>query len=132
MNHGLFSFLAKSLSLLFVAGREEKASLLSLEDRQVEIPGGQSKEALERALHGCYRKDDLIPIVMRNVEIERKNIGRIAVMQIQPAFSTTAAPLSQLTNGVKTEREDPIIRRRDRRRRPIRPCTGSNLQQFKK
>jgi multidrug efflux pump subunit AcrB len=50
------------------------------------------------------------------VEEERQNVGGLDVVQIQPALSMHATPLSQVTDGVAIRWEDPLIWRRDRRR----------------
>ncbi|MFQ5932872.1 MAG: efflux RND transporter permease subunit, partial [Nitrospiraceae bacterium] len=66
---------------------------------------------------GLYReKDDLIPIVIRQVEEERQNVGRLEVLQVQPALATDSVPLAQVINSVRPEWESPLIWRRDRRR----------------
>ena len=67
---------------------------------------------------GLYREgDDLIPIVFRDIEKERRgaasNIDRV---QILPTLSTESVPLSQVTDGILVEWEDPLIWRWDRRR----------------
>ena len=66
---------------------------------------------------GLYREgDDLIPIVARNVEAERQNVGNMAGVQVQPMLSTQTVPLDQVTDSVLPQWEDPLIWRRDRRR----------------
>ena len=76
-----------------------------------------TKRAFDGRTIGLYREgDDLIPIVIRHVEEERRNVGGLDVIQVQPALSTTGAPLSQVTEGIDAEWEDPLIWRRDRRR----------------
>jgi multidrug efflux pump subunit AcrB len=76
-----------------------------------------TKRAFDGRTIGLYReRDDLIPIVLRHVEEDRRNVGGLDVLQIQPAGSTHTVPLSQVTDGVRTVWEDPLIWRRDRRR----------------
>ncbi len=76
-----------------------------------------TKRAFDGRIVGLYReRDDLIPIVLRLVEEERKNVGGFDVLQVQPAGSTHTVPLSQVTQDLSTEWEDPVIWRRDRRR----------------
>ena len=76
-----------------------------------------TKRAFDGRVVGLYREqDDLIPIVLRHVEEERLNVGGFDVLQVQPGLSTATVPLSQVTDAVTTEWEDPIIWRRDRRR----------------
>ena len=76
-----------------------------------------TKRAFDGRVVGLYReKDDLIPIVLRQVEEERRNVGGLDTLQVQPGFATDTVPLSQVTDGVEPEWEDPLIGRRDRRR----------------
>jgi multidrug efflux pump subunit AcrB len=76
-----------------------------------------TKRAFDGRAIGLYREgDDLLPIVMRHVEEERRNVGGLDVIQVRPALSTNAVPLSQVTDGVAPQWEDPLIWRRDRRR----------------
>jgi multidrug efflux pump subunit AcrB len=76
-----------------------------------------TKRAYDGRSVGVYReKDDLIPIVLRHVEEERKHIAGLGLLQVQPAMSNTAVPMAQVTDGVFPEWEDPVIGRRDRRR----------------
>ena len=76
-----------------------------------------TKRAYDGRRVGLYREDDdLIPIIFRYVEEDRSNVSGLDVLQIQPANSTQTIPLSQVTDGVKVEWEDPIIWRRDRSR----------------
>ncbi len=90
-----------------------------------------TKRAFDGRVVGLYREqDDLIPIVIRHVEEERQNVGGLDVLQIQPAGSTQSVPLSQVTQGVDTKWEDPVIWRRDRRRTitvQANPITGVTL-----
>jgi multidrug efflux pump subunit AcrB len=75
-----------------------------------------TKQAFDGRQIGLYREgDDLIPIVLRYVEEERRAVGGLDVLQIQPAQSVETVPLSQVTDGVVTRWEDPVIWRRDRR-----------------
>ena len=76
-----------------------------------------TKRSFDGRVVGTYREgDDLIPIVLRNVEAERANITGMDVLQVQPGFSSQTVPLSQVTGQLRTEWEDPLIWRRDRRR----------------
>jgi len=66
---------------------------------------------------GLYREgDDLIPIVLRHVDEERHSVNNMEVLQVTPKASTYTIPLSQVTDGIVTHWEDPLIWRRDRRR----------------
>jgi multidrug efflux pump subunit AcrB len=76
-----------------------------------------TKRAFDGKSVGLYReKDDLIPIVLRHVEEERKKVAGLGLLQVQPAMSNTTVPMAQVTDGVFPEWEDPVIARRDRRR----------------
>lgn len=76
-----------------------------------------TKRAFDGRVVGTFRQDDdLIPIVLRQIEEERRNVGALDVLQVQPAGSTYTVPLSQVTDDILTEWDDPIVRRRDRRR----------------
>lgn len=78
---------------------------------------GATKRAFDGRTVGTYRQgDDQIPIIMRRTGEERAHVGSLGTLQIQPAMSTGTVPLSQVVDEVKTEWENPIIWRRDRRR----------------
>ncbi len=75
-----------------------------------------TKRAYDGLSIGTYREqDDLIPIVLRHVAKERTSVGNIKALQVQPAASTYTIPLSQVTEDIRTEWEDPLKWRRDRR-----------------
>ncbi len=79
--------------------------------------GETTKRAFDGRVIGQYREeDDLLPIILRMGEEERRNVGGLDILQVQPTGATHTIPLSQVTNEVHTEWEDPIVRRRDRRR----------------
>ena len=67
---------------------------------------------------GLFREgDDLIPIVVRHTEDERRTAAsNYDQLQIAPSFSTETVPLVQVTKGVEVAYEDPVIWRWDRRR----------------
>ena len=76
-----------------------------------------TKRAFDGRDIGLYReKDDLIPIVLRHAEEDRLNVGGMDALQVQPGMSSDTVPLSQVTDALLTEWEDPMIWRRDRRR----------------
>jgi len=78
--------------------------------------GKTTKRAYDGRTIGQYReKDDILPIILRMGE-ERRNVGGLDILQIQPEGATYTVPLSQVTNNVHTAWEDPVIWRRDRRR----------------
>ena len=92
---------------------------------------GATKRAFDGRTVGLYREqDDLIPIVIRQVEAERRNVGGLDVIQVQPGASTHTVPLAQVTDSVQTRWEDPLIWRRDRRRTitvQANPVLGATL-----
>ena len=67
---------------------------------------------------GLYREaDDLLPIILRHTEEERRDFTSLDVLQVQPAMATRTVPLLQVTDGIDVAWEDPIIGRRNRRRK---------------
>jgi multidrug efflux pump subunit AcrB len=77
-----------------------------------------TKRAYDGLPVGLYREgDDLYPILLRNVERERRDLaGRLPMVQILPQLSTQSIPLGQVVDGVEVAWEDPIIHRWNRRR----------------
>ncbi len=76
-----------------------------------------TKRAYDGLSIGLYREeDDLIPIVLRHVAEERKSVSNMGVLQVQPGSSAYTIPMLQVTDGIHTAWEDPLIWRRDRRR----------------
>ncbi len=76
-----------------------------------------TKRAYDGRTIGIYReRDDIIPIVLRSTQQERGDVGRMDGLQVQSSLSTATVPLSQVTDGLATNWEDPTIWRRDRRR----------------
>ena len=77
-----------------------------------------TKRAFDGRSVGLYREDDdLIPILLRHTEQERQNVSNVPQLQVQPALARPSpVPLGQVTDHIITEWEDPIVRRRDRRR----------------
>jgi multidrug efflux pump subunit AcrB len=66
---------------------------------------------------GIYREGDtLLPIIFRVPEEERKTVGQLDSAQVWSSTTGRAVPVNQVTTEMKTEWEDPIIRRYDRRR----------------
>ena len=75
-----------------------------------------TKRAYDGRTIGLYReRDDLIPIVLRNIEEERRNVAAMDVLQVTSAFSVESLPISQVVDDMKYKWEDPILVRRDRR-----------------
>ncbi len=98
--------------------------------------GNTTKRAYDGRTIGQYRDgDDILPIILRMGEEERRNVGGFDVLQIQPAGATHTVPLSQVTDVVETEWEDPVIWRRDRRRTitvQANPVLGETLPSLMK
>lgn len=75
--------------------------------------------ALENAFSGqrigVYREgDELIPIVARAPEAERRDPDSIRDVQVFSPVVGRSIPIKQIVSGFETELEDPIIMRRDR------------------
>ena len=77
-----------------------------------------TKRSFDGISVGLYREgDDLIPIVFRDVEAERRGAASdMDRIQILPTLFTESVPLSQVTDAIAVEWEDPLIWRWDRRR----------------
>ncbi|TNF89163.1 MAG: efflux RND transporter permease subunit, partial [Gammaproteobacteria bacterium] len=77
-----------------------------------------TKRSFDGVPVGLYREgDDLIPIVFRDVEAQRVGAASdMDLIQILPTLSTESVPVSQVTDGISVEWEDPLIWRWDRRR----------------
>ena len=83
-----------------------------------------TKRAFDGRVVGQFRDgDDLLPIIARHVEQERQDVGNLDVLQVAPSMSTETVPLSQVTEAVTVESEDPIIWRWDRRRAITVQCS---------
>jgi len=94
-----------------------------------------TKRAYDGRAIGLYREqDNMIPIVLRNVNEERTQVGAMDLLQVQSPVSTASIPLSQVTDGIKPVWEDPEIWRRDRRRTitvQANPVEGVTLLQLR-
>ncbi|MCR4414189.1 MAG: efflux RND transporter permease subunit [Thermoguttaceae bacterium] len=103
-----------------------------------------TRRASDGVVVGQYRQeDDLIPIVARNVEVERQQAATsLEGLQVTPRLSHHAVPALQVIDGIATPWEDPIIWRWDRRRAITVQCSpngvtapalrNSVLEQFEK
>jgi multidrug efflux pump subunit AcrB len=86
-------------------------------------------QATRRAFDGIpvgqYREqDDLIPILFRNVEEERRvAAASLEAVQVVPDLSSSTVPVSQVIDGIDQQWEDPNIRRWDRRRAITVQCS---------
>jgi multidrug efflux pump subunit AcrB len=88
-----------------------------------------TKRAFDGLSVGQFREgDDLIPIVMRHLEDERQTAATsLETLQVVPAFSTKAVPLSQVASDIDVVWEDPIIWRWDRRRAITVQCSPDGV-----
>jgi len=77
-----------------------------------------SKRSFDGVTVGQFRQgDDLIPIVLRHKESERKQaVSNLESLQVVSPYGVDAVPLSQVTKSVDIGWEDPVIWRWDRRR----------------
>jgi len=77
-----------------------------------------TKRAFDGVPVGQYREgDDLIPIVIRSPEAERKLAAvELDVVQVIPSLSVNAVPVAQVIDGIAIEWEEQLIGRWDRRR----------------
>jgi len=80
---------------------------------------------------GLYREnEDLIPIIVRLTEQERKNIGGLGLLQVRSPLAIEPVPLAQVTDGQPLQWEESMIWRRDRRRAmtiQANPASGETL-----
>ena len=98
---------------------------------------GVSRDDLARATKRAYdglpvgqfrEGDDLIPIVLRHQDDERQTAATsLETLQVLPALSTKAVPLSQVTKDIDVLWEDPIVWRWDRRRAITVQCSPDGV-----
>jgi multidrug efflux pump subunit AcrB len=88
-----------------------------------------TRRASDGVVVGQYRQgDDLIPIVARNVEQERRRAATsLEDLQITPRLSSHTVPVSQVVDGIATPWEYPIIWRWDRRRAITVQCSPNGV-----
>ncbi len=88
-----------------------------------------TRRASDGVVVGQYRQeDDLIPIVARNVEVERQRAATsLDALQVTPRLSPHAVPALQVIDGIETPWEDPIIWRWDRRRAITVQCSPNGV-----
>jgi multidrug efflux pump subunit AcrB len=88
-----------------------------------------TKRAYDGLPVGLFREgDDLIPIVLRHQEDERQTAATsLKTLQVVPALSTKAVPLSQVATDIDVVWEDPIIWRWDRRRAITVQCSPDGV-----
>ena len=67
---------------------------------------------------GLYReRDDMVQIIASNIDAERERAAEsLDVLRVQPTLTMKSVPLSQVTQDIRLEWEDPIIPRWNRRR----------------
>jgi multidrug efflux pump subunit AcrB len=93
---------------------QEKARWASVQRDDI---AAATRRAYDGIQVGLYREgDDLLPIILRSVEEERKVAADLSNLQITPNLSRERVPLEQVTSEIRTEWEDPIIVRYNRRR----------------
>lgn len=85
------------------------------------VSRNQVANATQRAFDGLplgqFRDgDDLLPIVLRNKDTERNNPASLYTLQVEQPFLNDNVPLSQVTDSIALEWEDPFIWRRNRQR----------------
>ncbi len=80
---------------------------------------------------GLFKEnEDLIPIIARLTDDERKNVGGMDLLQVRSPLSIEPVPLAQITDGQSLEWEESMIWRRDRRRAitiQANPAPGQTL-----
>ncbi|MEE4272424.1 MAG: efflux RND transporter permease subunit [Thermoanaerobaculales bacterium] len=91
------------------------------EARQAGVSRSDLASSLQAAtsgiITGLYREGDtLLPIIFRLPEEERSTAGQLNDALVWSSTTGRALPVNQVTTGMATEWEDPIIRRYDRRR----------------
>ncbi len=88
-----------------------------------------SKRSFEGFTVGLYREhEDLIPIVIRNRENERKAAtANMGLLQVTPPNVTQSVPLDQVVDGIVSEWEDPIIWHWNRRRAITVQCSPKDV-----
>ena len=88
-----------------------------------------SKRSYEGIEVGLYREhEDMIPIVLRNRENERKAaLANMGLLQVTPPVATQPVPLGQVVDGIVPEWEDPIIWRWNRRRAITVQCAPKDV-----
>ena len=73
------------------------------------------QSAFEGARIGTYRdEDELLPIVARSPEIERKDVDNLKNVQIWSPVAGKAIPIGQVVIGFESKSENSIVRRRNR------------------
>jgi multidrug efflux pump subunit AcrB len=73
------------------------------------------RAAFEGKTTGVYREgEDLLPIIARAPEGERRNVESINDLQIWSPVAQRMIPMSQVVNGFEITSENPIVQRRDR------------------
>ncbi|MGE4298050.1 MAG: efflux RND transporter permease subunit [Desulfovibrionaceae bacterium] len=72
---------------------------------------------------GVYRDGDiLLPIMLRPPKAQRKGVDNLDDVQVWSSAMGTSLPIGQVTQGVRTVWEDPVINRRNRMRTLTASC----------
>lgn len=73
---------------------------------------------------GVYRKrDKLLPIILRAPEEQRDGIEQIENVMVWSSAAAVSLPIAQITDGVSTNWEDPVVKRKDRLRTITVSCS---------
>lgn len=80
--------------------------------------GEATRRAFDGTIVGQYReRDNLLPILVRNVEENRRQIaGNMDALQVKPSLTLKSVPLGQVVGDIRLEWEDPVITRFNRHR----------------
>jgi len=94
------------------------------------------KSSFEGQVTGLYRENnDLIPIVFRTPESERRSVDQIMDIQVFSTMHGRYVPLQQVVESVETDYSDSIVRRKNRSRTVTAMCdnrTGTADALFKR
>lgn len=92
------------------------------------------KRSYDGVVVGHFRdRDELIPIIARNIDTERQNVVAIGATQIGRQYSSRTVPLAQVVRGIDYAWQDPLIWRWDRRRAlqvQAEPARGYTLNEL--
>lgn len=114
-------------------GEMVKVSTIQMSDARANEIGVQRPE-IARALAmnfsgttvGAYRqRDKILPVILRAPQEQRDGIDQVENVMVWSGAAGSSLPLTQVTEGVTADWEDPVISRRDR----LRTITVSCSQQ---
>ncbi len=73
---------------------------------------------------GAYRQDDkILPVILRTSKGQREGIDQVENVMVWSGANHSALPIAQVTEGVTSDWEDPVITRRDRARTITVSCS---------